>query len=140
MHTITLSDTTFAQLENKAREASQSPDALAEELLRQQLAPQHPYIEVVNNIGGPQAMIKGTRISVRNIVAYTRLGESPDSMTKEIMPHLSLAQVYDALSYYHDHRTEIDYDIEHYTTEWAFSYLREKLGEEEYLKITGQSK
>jgi uncharacterized protein (DUF433 family) len=140
MHTISLSDSTFAQLENKALETAQSPDALAEELLRQQLAPQHPYIETVNGFGGAQAMIKGTRVSVKNIVAYTRLGETPETMTQEIMPHLTLAQVYDALSYYHDHQAEIDYDIEHYTTEWAFSYWREKLGEDAYLKITGQAK
>lgn len=140
MHTINLSETTFAQLENRARENAQSPDALAEELLREQLEPHHAYIQVVNKPMGPRAMLKGTRVSVSDIVAYTRMGETPESMTLEIMPHLTLAQVYDALSYYHDHQTEIDYEIEHYTEEWSKSYLREKLGEEGYLKITGQKK
>lgn len=84
-------------------------------------------------------MIKGTRLSVSNIVAYTRLGETPESMTQEIMPHLSLAQVYDALSYYYDHRAEIDKEMEQNTTEYAYAYLRERLGEEAFLKVTGKS-
>lgn len=140
MNTITLSEITFAQLERKARETEQSPDALAEELLRQQLEPQHAYIEIVNKPLGPRAFIKGTRVSVSNIVAYTRLGETPETMTQEIMPHLTLAQVHDALSYYYDHRAEIDYELETYTEEWSRDYLRERLGEEAYLKISGQSK
>ena len=28
------------------------------------------------------------------------------------LPHLSLAQIYDALSFYYDHQAEIDADIE----------------------------
>lgn len=140
MHTITLSEGTFNRLENKARETAQSTDDLAEQLLRQQLEPQHPYIEIVNETLGPSALIKGTRVTVNNIVAYTRLGETPESMTQEIMPHLTLAQVYDALSYYHDHRAEIDYELATYTEEWGRKYMRERLGEEGYLKISGHSK
>ncbi|MBI4672539.1 MAG: DUF433 domain-containing protein [Chloroflexi bacterium] len=140
MNTITLSESTFARLETKARENAQTPDAQAEELLRQILSPQRPYIEIVDKPLGPRAFIKGTRVSVSNIIAYTRLGETPESMTQEIMPHLTLAQVHDALSYYYDHRAEIDYELETYTEEWAYQYLREHLGEEGYLKITGQSK
>lgn len=140
MHTITLSDLTFARLEDKAREMEQSPDALADELLRQTLSPQHAYIEIRNKPLGPRAFIKGTRVSVSNIVAYTRLGETPETMTQEIMPHLTLAQVYDALSYYHDHKEEIEAELERNTPEFTNNYFRERLGEEGYLKITGQSK
>ena len=140
MNSITLSEPTFARLEMKARESDKTPDALADELLRLALSPQHPYIEIRDKPMGPRAFIKGTRVSVSNIVAYSRMGETPESMTTEIMPHLTMAQVYDALSYYHDHQEEIDYELETYTTEWAFKYLREQLGEEAYLKITGQAK
>lgn len=140
MNTITLSEPTFARLENKARESDKTPDALADELLRQALSPQHPYIEIRDKHMGPRAFLKGTRVSVSNIVAYTRLGETPESMTTEIMPHLTLAQVHDALSYYYDHRAEIDYELETYTSEWAYNYLCENLGEEAFLKITGQVK
>ena len=118
----------------------QTPDTLADELLKQVLSPRHPYIEIRNKAMGPRAFIKGTRISVSNIVAYTRLGETPETMAQEIMPHLTLAQVYDALSYYHDHKQEIDYELDAYTEEWAYQYLSERLGEEGFLKITGQSK
>lgn len=138
MNTITLSDTTFAQLERKARETEQSADVLADELLCQQLSPQHAYIEVINKASGPRAFIKGTRVSVSDIVEYVRLGETLESMRQTIMPHLTLAQVYDALSYSHDHQPEVDAELERYTEEWAFSAFRERLGEDGYLKITGQ--
>jgi uncharacterized protein (DUF433 family) len=36
-------------------------------------------------------------------------GDTPDEFV-ESYPHLNLAQVYDALSYYYDHREEIDRD------------------------------
>ena len=39
-------------------------------MLRQQLAPKHAYIEVVQKIAGPQAVIKGTRVPVSVIVGY----------------------------------------------------------------------
>ncbi|MDZ7295976.1 MAG: hypothetical protein ONB14_11215 [candidate division KSB1 bacterium] len=38
-------------------------------MLRQQLVPEHAYIEVVDKITGSQAMIKGTRVPVSIIIA-----------------------------------------------------------------------
>jgi uncharacterized protein (DUF433 family) len=32
---------------------------------------------------------------------------TPDELVRE-WPHLSLAQIYDALSYYHDHQEEVE--------------------------------
>ncbi|CAG0947593.1 hypothetical protein ANRL1_04313 [Anaerolineae bacterium] len=53
------------------------------------------------------AEIKGTGIDVWAVVGYHRLGKSAEDI-QTIFPHLSLAQIYDALSYYYDHPAEID--------------------------------
>ena len=54
--------------------------------------------------------IAGTRICVSDIVIWTEQGQSPDEIVTEF-PHLTLADVYAALAYYHDHREEIDRQI-----------------------------
>jgi uncharacterized protein (DUF433 family) len=41
-----------------------------------------------------------------------------------LFPHLTLAQVYDALSYYYDHKEEIDRDL----AESIEEYWKAKLG------------
>lgn len=140
MNTIQLSKSTYQRLQNKARESSQTPDQVAEELLREQLAPRHAHIKIVEKFSGSRAMIKGTRISVSILIGYLRLGETPESLVKDVLPHLNLAQVYDALSYYHDHKDEIELELAQNTEEYGRAYLRENLGEEGYLGVTGQTK
>lgn len=135
-----LSKTTYQWLQRKAQESVQTPDQVADELLRQQLAPKHAYIEVVKKIAGPQAMIKGTRVPVSIIIGYLRMGETPESLVENILPHLTLAQIYDALSYYYDHQAEIEQEMAENTEEYGRAYLREHLGEEGYLRVTGQVK
>jgi uncharacterized protein (DUF433 family) len=44
---------------------------------------------------------------LRAIVALWRLGILPEEIPRRL-PHLTLAQVFDALSYYSDHQTEIN--------------------------------
>jgi uncharacterized protein (DUF433 family) len=136
---VTISPTTYQWLQRKARESARTPDQMADELLRQQLAPRHAYIEIVDKLAGPQAMIRGTRVPVSIIVGYLRAGETPESLVKNILPHLTLAQVYDALSYYHDHQDEIEQELLENTEERARAVLRERLGEEGYRRITGQA-
>lgn len=140
MNTATLSPTTYQWLRRKAQERVQTPDQVADEMLRQQLVPEHAYIEVVDKITGSQAMIKGTRVPVSIIIAYLRMGETPESLVRDVLPHLTLAQVYDALSYYHDHQDEIEHEIAENTEEHGRAYLREHLGEEGYLHVTGRVK
>lgn len=54
-----------------------------------------------------EPIIKGTRTPVRAIVELYRLGISPEEIPHHL-PHLSLAQVFSALSYYSDHTEEIN--------------------------------
>lgn len=65
------------------------------------------YIESKPGVLGGEPVIKGTRVSVRSIVLKWRLGYSPEEMV-QAMPHLTLAQVFEAMSYYSDNRKEID--------------------------------
>ncbi|HEX6386777.1 MAG TPA: DUF433 domain-containing protein [Anaerolineae bacterium] len=140
MNTVQLSDITYKWLKRRAGEQAQTPDQVADELLRQQLAPKHAYIEIVQKIGGPRAIINGTNIPVSFIIGYLRIGETPETLIEGVLPHLTLAQIYDALSYYHDHQDEIEEELRENTEERGHAYLREHLGEEGYLKITGQTK
>jgi uncharacterized protein (DUF433 family) len=51
--------------------------------------------------------IAGTGVTVKRVVNWYKLGLSPEEITEEI-GHLSLAQVYAALTYYHANRAEIE--------------------------------
>ncbi len=58
-----------------------------------------------------EPVIIGTRTPVRAIVENWRLGMRPEEMPFHF-PHLTLAQVFAALSYYADHQPEINKYIE----------------------------
>ncbi|MBR8837743.1 MAG: DUF433 domain-containing protein [Stigonema ocellatum SAG 48.90 = DSM 106950] len=70
-------------------------------------ATEHHYIVKNDDILGGEPIIKGTRTPVRAIVETWRLGVAPEEITLG-MPHLTLAQVFGALSYYSDHQSEIN--------------------------------
>jgi uncharacterized protein (DUF433 family) len=61
-------------------------------------------------IRGGRPRIAGTGVTVRRIAGWYRLGLSPEEIASEI-PHLSIAQVYAALAYYHANREEIEADL-----------------------------
>ncbi|MCG2709416.1 MAG: DUF433 domain-containing protein [Thermodesulfovibrionales bacterium] len=71
----------------------------------------HAHIVCKKDICGGGPIIKGTRTSVVNIVGYHKLGLSPEEIRAEL-PHLNLAQIYDALAYYYDNQKTIDELIE----------------------------
>ena len=73
---------------------------------------EHPHIVRVQRPAGEEAVIAGTRIGVWFIVRQLRTGDTPEEIVRSL-PHLTLAGVYDAISYYHDHRAEIDPLIDH---------------------------
>jgi uncharacterized protein (DUF433 family) len=59
------------------------------------------------DICGGRPRITGTGVSVRRIVGWYKLGMTPEEIAAEI-PHLELAQVHAALSYYHANRVELE--------------------------------
>ncbi len=72
---------------------------------------EHRYIASDEKILGGEPIIRNTRTPVRAIVEQWRLGLLPEEIPKHL-PHLTLAQVFDALSYYSDHQVEINIYIE----------------------------
>jgi len=71
----------------------------------------HCYIVTDDQILGGEPIIKGTRTPVRAVVENWRMGIVAEAITTHL-PHLTLAQVFDALSYYSDHTEEINRHIE----------------------------
>ena len=71
----------------------------------------HPYVVSDDQILGGEPTIRGTRTPVRAIVETWRRGVAPEEIPN-CLPHLNLAQVFDALSYYSDHQDEISAHIE----------------------------
>ena len=69
------------------------------------------YVTRNPEILGGEPIIVGTRTSVRAIVGLWRQGIHPEEIPTHL-PHLTLAQVFDALSFYLDHQAEINEHIE----------------------------
>jgi uncharacterized protein (DUF433 family) len=70
------------------------------------------HIEITPGTCGGKPRIAGHRIRVEDIVVWhDRMGQSADEIVSRF-PQLSLADVYAALAYYHDHREQIDGQME----------------------------
>jgi uncharacterized protein (DUF433 family) len=68
------------------------------------------HIESTPGVCGGQPRIAGHRIRVQDIVLWTEQGQSADEIVSSF-PQLTLADVYAALTFYHDHQAEVDADI-----------------------------
>ncbi|NER22866.1 MAG: DUF433 domain-containing protein [Symploca sp. SIO1C2] len=55
-------------------------------------------------------VIKGTRTSVRRIAGLYNQGNSAEDIARRLN-HLTITQIYAALTYYHANRQEIDQDL-----------------------------
>ena len=70
-----------------------------------------PHIEITPNVCGGKPRIAGHRITVADVaVWHEKLGQSIDEIANDY--HLTLAEVYAALAYYHDHRADIEAKME----------------------------
>ena len=68
---------------------------------------EHPHIARKPSSGEPY--VRNVGVTVRAIVEITyRLKQPPEEILEGWEPYLTLAGLYDALSYYHDHKKEID--------------------------------
>jgi len=65
------------------------------------------YVIRNTSILSGEPIIIGTKTTVRAIVGLWRLGTSPEEIPIHLT-HLTLAQVFDALSFYQDNQTEIN--------------------------------
>ncbi|MGH8058034.1 MAG: DUF433 domain-containing protein [Candidatus Entotheonellia bacterium] len=62
------------------------------------------------DVCGGQLRINGTRMTVNQLVVWYKEGYTPEEIADQY-PHLTLAQVYTALAYYHANREEIEADL-----------------------------
>lgn len=69
------------------------------------------YVTRQSEILSGEPIITGTRTSVRAIIENWRLGLRPKEIPLHL-PHLTLAQVFDALSFYLDNQAEVNEYIE----------------------------
>jgi uncharacterized protein (DUF433 family) len=72
--------------------------------------PLYPHIATDPRLANGAPLIKGTRITVRTVAGYYQLGMSVDEILQSL-PHLSQAQVHAALTFYFDHRKDVDRDL-----------------------------
>lgn len=64
-----------------------------------------------DEVRGGRPRVAGTGVTVQRIVGWYKQGLTLEEITTEI-PHLSLAQVYAALTYYHANRDEIEAEFQ----------------------------
>ncbi len=69
----------------------------------------HPYIVRDSTIYDGEPIVENTRTGVRHIILLFQGGQDPEEIAAG--QRLSLAQVYDAISYFYDHEDEIKYYI-----------------------------
>jgi uncharacterized protein (DUF433 family) len=95
----------------------------------------YPHISATPGVRGGRPCVDGTRITVMDIVALERMGLPAEEMRNYYSSRpLTLAEVYAALTYYHDHKAEVDacfeedrqWDLGH--EERKAEYLRQKAG------------
>ena len=70
-------------------------------------ATQYRYLTNVPGVRSGRTIIEGTRIGVHDVIAVMVNGASVDDACRSY-PDVTRAQVYECLSYYEDHRSEID--------------------------------
>lgn len=87
-----------------------------------------PAIVKTPDVCGGAARIDGTRIRVIDIVIPYRMGKTPEEIA-EMYPHITIAAVHAALSYYFSDREEIEKE------EFATKELVEKMKKEFPSKI-----
>ena len=71
----------------------------------------HPYIVRDSTIYGGEPIVEGSRTGVRHIILLFQGGQDPEEIAST--QRLSLAQIYDAISYFYDNEAEITHYVSH---------------------------
>ncbi len=103
MDTIT-NEQLYSEITNIKQELRQLRETVAQ---YQVIQTTHPYIVRIAGVQGGEPITRKGYVTVRTIVEQTRLGTTPEELVKGYPP-LTLAEIYDALSYYYDHTDEIE--------------------------------
>ena len=71
---------------------------------------EHPHITRIEGVRDGAPVLRGTHIPVRLIAQMYRMGDSVEDILQSY-PQLTATSVHDAISYYLDHRAEIETEI-----------------------------
>ncbi|NJK69727.1 MAG: DUF433 domain-containing protein [Oscillatoriales cyanobacterium RU_3_3] len=94
------------------------------------------HIEITPGVCGGKPRIAGHRIRVQDVVVWhEQMGMSPDEIVSRY-PTITLADVYAALTYYHDHLEEIRQQIRE--SEAFVKNLQSKIPSKVQQKLRGQ--
>ncbi len=108
---LTISQQMYDRLSQHASAAQRDLNEFAETLLRAQIQlTDHPYVVRQEGQRGGRPVLRGSNIPVWLIVAMWKAGDSLDDIG-QAYPPLEPAALYDAISYYFDHRQEIETEI-----------------------------
>jgi uncharacterized protein (DUF433 family) len=94
----------------------------------------HPHIVRREGVCGGRPHIQGTRISVRTIAELFRRGQPAAEIAAEF-PHVDPSSIYDAISFYLDHKAEIEAEIEANSLAAALERTDAELGEDGVIRF-----
>ncbi len=109
-YSVNLKPQTYKRLSEIAAQENRAIEDVAATLLEAKPI-EHPHIERREDVLGGKPVLRGTRMPVWQIVWKWKAGDTLD-LIHENYPQLSMAALYDAISYYHDHPAEIEEQIE----------------------------
>ncbi len=93
-----------------------------------EVSTEHPYVTRRPGVLGSRPIVAGQRIPVWQIAQLFRDGRPVEEIVAGYASRLPPAAVYDAISYYHDHRDEIDQEIWQNTSAEALDQQMARLG------------
>jgi uncharacterized protein (DUF433 family) len=75
---------------------------------------QSRYVTSDPDILQGEPIVAGTIVAVRDIVQLWKSGVQPEAMVHHLFNRVTIAQIFDALSFYADYPEQIDYWLEKY--------------------------
>ena len=105
--------------------------------MRRAIAPipaDHPFIVRTEGVCGGRPRIRDSRISVSTVAEALRNGDTREDLFA-LYPHIEPAAIDDAISYYFDHRPEIDEEIADNSWEAVLADTGTVLGEDGVLRF-----
>ena len=139
-HNITVSKQLYRALQRQAARSRKPMNVLVEDWLKQHLdLERYPELECRQGPGGWRVGIKDTALDVYTVVGYSHAGYSPQEITDELLPGLSMEQIRAALRYYAEYPDEIDRALAEGEAEAVKARLYRSLGPTDYHRLTGLS-
>jgi uncharacterized protein (DUF433 family) len=135
---IQLPQQLYEQIRQQAGVQRQTVENFVTAVLTETFAPAHPYVNQVESRSGRRAVIRGSQIGVDVIVQYSRAGYTPEEIAAEILPQLTLAEIYDALSYYAERQETLDAEMAGQTPDAWRERLRAEMGATAAAKLLGE--